>query len=235
MSPTPAERATPRPELIVLDVNETLSDISGLGEVFRDVGLDAGELDGWFAGVLRDAFALTVLGENPSFADLASASLRARLAATGSADAAATAAAAQRVMDRFSQLQPHADVVPGLLALADLECRIITLSNGSAEVARVLLAETQAGPVIEDYLAVADAGAWKPAAQAYAYALEQTSVAAAQAMLVAVHPWDIEGASRAGLRTGWISRGGAVYPGHFAHADVEAGSLVELASLLTQR
>ena len=219
-----------RPELIVLDVNETLSDLSGLHDAFRAVGLAAHDRDAWFAGVLRDAFALTILGENPSFADIASASLRARLAAAGSSGDSEVAA--RQVMEQFTQLEPHPDVVPGLLALADLGCRIVTLSNGSADVARALLANTEARTVIEDYLTVSDAGAWKPASTAYAFALEQTDVAASRAMLVAAHPWDIAGASRAGLRTAWISRGGAVYPDHFVRPDVEAASMVELAPLL---
>ncbi|MGB0100047.1 MAG: haloacid dehalogenase type II, partial [Nocardioides sp.] len=221
-----------RPELIVLDVNETLSDLAGVGEAFGEVGLDDSAVDAWFAGVLRDAFALTVLGVNPSFAEIGSASLRVRLAAAGAKD---PASGAQRVMERFSQLRPHPDVVPGLLALAGAGCRIVTLSNGSAAVARALLEDTAAGAVIEDYLSVADAGVWKPAARAYQHALEQTSVAAADAMLVAVHPWDIEGARRAGLRSAWISRGGVAYPDHFGAADVEAASLTELADELGSR
>ena len=31
-------------------------------------------------------------------------------------------------------------------------------------------------------------------------------------MLVAVHPWDIDGASRAGLVTAWLNRSGGPYP-----------------------
>ncbi len=227
MSHAPHEPDTHTPELVILDVNETLSDLSPLGRVFTEVGLDSGEVQGWFAGVLRDAFALTVLGDNPSFADIATSSLRVRLAAAGSTD---PAAAAQQVMGSFAGLSPHPDVVPGLQALSTAGCRIVTLSNGSAGVARALLEDTSAGEVIEDYLAVADADAWKPAASAYAYALASTSVSADRAMLVAVHPWDVAGAGRAGLRTAWINRSGAPYPDHLDAADVEAASLIELAS-----
>ncbi len=137
-------------------------------------------------------------------------------------------------MDRFAGLDPHPDVVPGLLALAAAGCRVVTLSNGSAAVARALLEETPAGAVVEDYLSVADAGAWKPAAEAYAHALRATSVSASRTMLVAVHPWDIAGAGRAGLRTAWINRDGVDYPDHFAAADVEASALVELASIFSR-
>ena len=31
--------------------------------------------------------------------------------------------------------------------------------------------------------------------------------------MVAVHPWDLDGAARAGLRTAWVDRTGAPYPG----------------------
>jgi 2-haloacid dehalogenase len=217
------------PELVVLDVNETLSDLSPLRDSFVDAGLSDTEVEPWFAGVLRDGFALTVLGDNPSFADVASSSLRVRLAAAGAAD---VEEAAQRVMERFTGLEPHPDVVPGLLALADLGCRIVTLSNGSAEVARALLAGTAAESVVEAYLSVADAGAWKPAAAAYGYALDRTGVDADRAMLVAVHPWDLEGARRAGLRTAWVNRTAARYPDHFSRAEVEAVSLEDLAHRL---
>ncbi len=229
MSHASDEPDTTHPELVVLDVNETLSDLSPMAETFTEVGLDSSAVGAWFAGVLRDAFALTVLGDNPSFAEIGSASLRVRLAAAGAAD---PEAGARRVIERFASLDPHPDVVPGLQALAAAGCRIVTLSNGSAAVARALLEDTEAGPVIEDYLSVADAGAWKPDPRAYAHALAITSVPAERAMLVAVHPWDIAGARHAGLRTAFLSRAGAGYPDHFPRADVEASSLVELASRL---
>lgn len=218
------------PEVVVLDVNETLSDLAPLRDAFEGVGLAAAEVEPWFAGVLRDAFALTLLGENPDFAEIAAASLRVRLDATG---VAAAPEAADEVMGRFVALRPHADVVPGLLGLAEAGCRIVTLSNGSAGVARALLEDTDAGPVIDQYLSVADAGVWKPAPSAYAHALERTGVPAGRAMLVAVHPWDIAGARHAGLRTAWLARSNAGYPDHFARAEVEATSLVELAEVLS--
>jgi 2-haloacid dehalogenase len=219
-----------RPDLVVLDVNETLSDLTGMRDVFTAVGLDAAEVEPWFAGVLRDAFALTVLGDNPPFADIARSLLEVRLRA--SAPSADAGSSATLVMQEFLRLRTHEDVVPGLTALAGLGCRIVTLSNGSADVARTLLDGTAAAGVVEDYLTVADAGAWKPARTAYEHALVRTGVPAGRAMLVAAHPWDIEGARRAGLRTAWINRGGASYPTHFGPAEVAAPDFVALADVL---
>jgi 2-haloacid dehalogenase len=53
-------------------------------------------------------------------------------------------------------------------------------------------------------------------------------------MLVAVHPWDIEGARRAGLRTAWINRGRTPYPAHFGAPDVIARDFVALAGRLAR-
>ena len=53
-----------------------------------------------------------------------------------------------------------------------------------------------------------------------------------RAMLVAVHPWDVDGAQRAGLQGAWLNRQGASYPAHFRAPDVEASDLVGLARQL---
>ena len=60
-----------RPSVIAFDVNETLSDLSPLGARFVEVGASASAARLWFASVLRDGFALTAAGENPTFAGVA--------------------------------------------------------------------------------------------------------------------------------------------------------------------
>jgi 2-haloacid dehalogenase len=63
------------PVLLVFDVNETLSDMAPLAARFEEVGAP-GRLAGlWFAGLLRDGFALTIGGENAPFAGLAAEGL----------------------------------------------------------------------------------------------------------------------------------------------------------------
>jgi 2-haloacid dehalogenase len=60
-----------RPEVLVLDVNETLSDLEPMRERFEQVGLPGHALDAWFAATLRDGFALTAAGTYPAFRDAA--------------------------------------------------------------------------------------------------------------------------------------------------------------------
>ncbi|KHL17053.1 2-haloacid dehalogenase [Mumia flava] len=220
-----------RPRLIVLDVNETLSDMAPIGDRLADVGADRALAPVWFSGLLRDGFALTVHAENPTFADLAADGLSRLLAPTS--PAARLDDDVAHVLAGFGALPCHPDVVDGIGALADLGIRLVTLTNGATAVADGLLGRAGVRDRLDALLSVEQAGVWKPDARAYAYALEQCGVAAADAMLVAVHPWDTDGAVRAGMRAAWIDRAGSgAYPSYFRAPTITAGSLVELAERL---
>ncbi|WP_299444420.1 haloacid dehalogenase type II [uncultured Phycicoccus sp.] len=219
------------PRLIVFDVNETLSDMTPVGDRFAALGLPEHLAAPWFAGALRDGLALTVTGENPAFADLARASFHTLV--HGRPDAPDDVdAAASEIISTFMDLSLHPDVAPGLRALADLGIRLATLSNGSAAVAQGLVERSGLEGVFEHLLSVADAPLWKPDARAYAYALGTCDVEAEEAMLVAVHPWDIHGAAAAGLRTAYLARSGTPYPPTMRPPELTVASVTELAELL---
>ncbi|MEO7745098.1 MAG: haloacid dehalogenase type II [Actinomycetota bacterium] len=221
---------TARPEVIVFDVNETLSDLAPMAQRFEDVGAPGHLAATWFAGVLRDGFALTAVGTTARFADLATAVLATVLHPVD-LDRPLTDAT-QHVLAGFTELTVHPDVGPGVRALTADGLRLITLSNGAASVAQGLLARADLGDAFEATLSVEDAGVWKPAAGSYRWAAERCGVEPAAMMLVAVHPWDVDGAHRAGLQTAWVNRAGAPYPSTFTAPDLEVASLVELAERL---
>ena len=219
-----------RPALLVFDVNETLSDMSPLARRFEDVGAPGQLATSWFAGLLRDGFALAVTGAAAPFARIGEESLRITLGGLRLRRDLDEAVA--HVMDGFGDLRVHDDVPGGIRALAGLGIRLVTLSNGAASVAQRLLEDAGVRDHVEQVLSVEDAGIWKPAPGAYAYALDRCGVDPMDAMLVAVHPWDTDGASRAGLGAVWVNRGDAAYPGYFTSPDMEASSLVDLADQL---
>lgn len=226
----PNHRAALRPEVVVFDVNETLSDMSPMGQRFVDVGAPPHLATTWFAGLLRDGFALTAAGTRPSFAELGAGLLRVQLASPGLNRELDDSVA--HIMEGFGSLALHPDVAAGIRALADSGLRLVTLTNGAASVAAGLFERAGIRDRFEQLLSVEEAGVWKPAPGSYAYALEQCKVAPSAAMLVAVHPWDIDGAHRAGLATAWLNRSSALYPEYFERADIEVASLTELARLL---
>jgi len=219
-----------RPSVLLFDVNETLSDMAPLAGRFSDVGAVPQLAKTWFAGLLRDGFALTANGVNPDFATLAHEQLRQALA--GTTLDMEQKAAVEHIMGGFAELQCHPDVVDGIRGLSELGLRLVTLSNGAVSVAQRLLGDAGIADRFERMLSVQQAQAWKPDARAYRYALEECAVEPAEAMLVAAHPWDTDGARRAGLTAAWINRESRPYPSYFLAPDLQTRSLADLASLL---
>ena len=215
-----------KPSVIVFDVNETLSDMSALSGRFTDLGLPESAAELWFAMLLRDGFALTATGDEAPFQLLAAECARTLLTAHGTSQD--TEAAVEHVMAGLSGLRLHPDVVDGVRALKATGVRLVTLSNGSTNLAEQLF--TDAG-IRDDFamlLSVAGASLWKPARGAYEHAAATVKVAAAEMLLVAVHPWDIHGAAKAGLRTAWLNRSGATYPSYFSEPEHTVADLTEL-------
>lgn len=216
--------------VVVFDVNETLSDMSPMGERFGEVGAPAELAKLWFATLLRDGFALAASGENGSFAALGADVLRRLLA--GVELNRALDAAVDYVMAGMNGLGVHPDVPEGIRALAAAGLRLITLSNGSAKIAEKLFNEAGIGDAFSLLLSVEDAPAWKPARASYEYASNASGVDASGMLLVAVHPWDIHGAARAGLRTAWLNRTGGKYPGYFEAPEFTVTALTDLPGVL---
>lgn len=215
----------------MFDVNETLSDLAPLARRFADLGAPPHLARLWFASVLRDGFALAAAGTAERFAVLADAALRSVLHGVP-VDRPADAAVAH-VLAGFAALDVHPDVVDGVRALRGAGFRLATLSNGGAHVAEALLDRAGIRGEFERVLTVEDAGVWKPAPGAYHHAARELGVEPSATVLVAVHPWDVDGAGRAGCTTAFLRRAGAPpYPDHARPPDHVVASVGELAGAL---
>ena len=204
----------------VFDVNETLSDLAPMRTRFAEVGLPPTAAQLWFVTLLRDGIGVAAAGGLVRFADAARGVLAPML--PGDPDAV------EHVLAGFQELPVHPDVPGGIRALRAGGHRLVTLSNGAAEVAVGLLGRAGIRDQFEALLSVEDAGVWKPARAAYLYAADRLGVRPGDATLVAAHPWDIDGAARAGLRTAYVDRTGADYPSHLTPPDSTVASIAEL-------
>ncbi|MGN6609720.1 MAG: haloacid dehalogenase type II [Jatrophihabitans sp.] len=211
--------------IVVFDVNETLSDLSALQPVFARAGLAPGTLPAWFAGTLRDGFALTQIGRARPFADVAADVLCGLVAG----EVREVEPFVQEVLSEFRHLPLHDDVAPGVRALAAAGHRLATLSNGAASVAESLLGRADLRASFERILSVEDAGVWKPHADSYRYAVEELDASPRDVTLVAVHPWDLAGAAAAGLRTAWLDRRGTPWPRSFPPPEVTVRRIADLS------
>lgn len=220
------------PAVAVFDVNETLSDLQGLVPRLREAGADPGLLQVWFAATLRDGFAITAAGGYADFAEIAVPALAGLLDGSASLKGSPQEVAEQ-IVGAMGELDLHPDVAAGLRMLRAAGMRIVTLSNGASGVAESLLERAELGDLVEQCLSVSDARRWKPAPESYAYAAARCNVDIRELVLIAVHPWDVDGALRAGSRAGWLSRDGAPYPPYLREPEATGRTLPELAELLT--
>ena len=217
------------PEVIVFDVNETLSDMSPMGGRFAEAGAPEHLAKLWFATLLREGFALSAAGDAAPFGQIGAEALTGLLEGAGLADPAGTA---RRLACSVADLPLHPDVPEGIHALRAAGLRLVTLTNGSAQVAEKLFGAAGIRDEFEALLSVEDAPAWKPHPSSYRYAAQRCGAREEDMMLVAVHPWDIHGAARAGLRTAWVNRTGAAYPSYLARPELTVASLTHLAAEL---
>jgi 2-haloacid dehalogenase len=207
---------SPDPKVIAFDVVETMFSLEPLREPLakKDVRLES-----FFARVLRDGFALSAARDYRPFAEVARSALTA-VAPESTADERAG------VLDLFSELPPHSDVESALGRANEAGARVITLTNTSSETAERLLACAGLRSFVERVVSVDDVCAWKPSLQPYLHAAAAVRLTPSELALVAVHSWDIHGARRAGLMTGWCSRLEGRYSRLFDPPDVVGADLV---------
>lgn len=223
--------STNRPAVLVFDVNETLSDLSPLRNRFVEIGAPAEWMHRWFAGILRDGFALAAAGAYAHFADLARDNLRGLLTQLEH-QPDDPAASVEHVVSGIAALDVHPDVPAGVRVLHESGYRLVTMTNGNAALTDTLLNTAGVRDRFDALFDVTGPRRWKPHPDAYRYAVEHAGVRPDQAMLVAVHPWDVDGAQRAGLAGAWLRRGATTYPSSLTEPTLVAEDVTDLARLL---
>ncbi|MGN6551879.1 MAG: haloacid dehalogenase type II [Pararhizobium sp.] len=220
----------PRPAVVAFDIIQTTFSLEALRPRLTAAGLPADSLESWFAGTLRDAFALDVTGVFKPFKAVARAGLTGLLAAAGR-----ESAAADRIIEGFGALDPHPDAAPAMRALREGGIRIVALTNGSASVTRRLLERGGLTDFVERTVSIDDVGRWKPAREVYLHCAKAMETPPPRVALVAAHGWDIHGAARAGLMTGYVGRSAPPFPDVMDPPDVSASSLLDLANAFIER
>jgi 2-haloacid dehalogenase len=221
---------------LVFDVFGTLVDWrSSIARAFAAAGVDGDPsdlADDW-RGRYAPALEESNRGQRPAgtLDELHGATLDELLAARGlpPVDAATKA----QLVRGWHELDPWPDVREGL-ELLRRDRVTATLSNGHVA---LLVDLARHGDLRFDAILSAElAGAYKPARQVYLRAAELLAVEPAELMLVAAHPFDLEGARGAGLRTAFVDRplehGPGSPPRSDPDADVSVASLPELAAQL---
>jgi 2-haloacid dehalogenase len=220
-----------RPLAAVFDVIETIFPLDPLRPLLAALGLAPGELDLFFTRILRNAFALDAAGRFVPFREVAGGALAVLAAQRGlSPDRAAIDA----LLDGFKSLEPHPDVRPAMERLRAAGLTVATLSNGGFEATRALLDRCGLLPLVSRVMGVDEIRRYKPGPAIYLHGARTLGLEPSRMVMVAVHAWDLQGARRAGLRTGWGSRLEKVWDPVMEPPDVSGPDLVSVAEGIVQ-
>lgn len=217
--------ATTRPRAVTVDVIETLVSLDAVAAALDGLGVGPHARDRLFTRLLRDGFALAASGAYRPFHDVADGALAAVAPAL-------TVRQRTEVLGAFARLDAHPDARPALERLHRAGVPVVALTNGAAATTIVLLERAGLDALIDRVISIDEVHTWKPAPAPYRHAAGVMGVEPHRLAHVAVHGWDVHGAHRAGLVTGWASRLEDTFPAVFDPPDVTGIDLAEVADRL---
>jgi 2-haloacid dehalogenase len=187
---------------VLFNLTGTLVDPTVLAQPLGDSGADE-EL---VLSALDDTVAMAMVdqltGGSNSLNELMAAAMRRRLRLAGGDESGADSA-----LQLISTMPAYLETPAALETLRGRGLRLGVLSQSSTQATDNVLRFAGLRDRFELVLSAQDTGLFKPDLRPYRYAVERTGAESGSAVcMVSTHWWDVAGAKRAGLRTGWVAR-----------------------------
>ena len=186
---------------VLFDLNGTLVDPAVMAQPLGDSAADELLVGAAVDDAVQLAMVTTLTGREAVFADLVRAGLARRLRLAGRDPALADDA-----LGLMSSMPAFIDAPAALEQLRGIGLRLGVLTQSAPAAADGVLRFAGLRDRIEIVISAPESGAFKPDPRPYRMALEQTGAGGNEVCFVSTHWWDVAGAKRAGLRTGWVAR-----------------------------
>ncbi len=215
--------------LLIFDVNETLLNVDVLQPEFLRVFGDQHVLKEWFDAVVLYSQTATLIDNYEDFSALAEQALDMVVTAK---DVVMNNDDKRGILEKMLSLPPHPEVPAALDQLHAAGFRLAALTNSSHKAAEEQLKNAGIHHLFERVLSVDAVGKFKPAPEVYAYAGSELKAKPGEMLLIAAHPWDVQGAMHSGLRGAFIKRSGKAWFSKMLKPEFTAANLAELAAHL---
>jgi 2-haloacid dehalogenase len=186
---------------VLFNLTGTLVDPTVLAQPLGDSGADE-EL---VLSALDDAIAMAMVdnltGASNPLDRLVEAAIRRRLRLAGTDEERAASA-----LELMGTMPAYLEVPGALETLRARGLHLGVLAQSSAAATDSVLRFAGLRDRFELVLSAQDAGAYKPDLRGYRMAIERTGETGAGICFVSTHWWDVAGAKRAGMVTGWVAR-----------------------------
>ena len=148
-----------RPELVVFDVNETLLSLAPIRQAMANVFGPEPPTGEWFARLLHGSLLANELDDHRPFGEIGVDALIALGRRRGLTVERSLAA---EIVGLMASLPAHPDVLPAVERMRAAGLRMVTLTNGSADVARSQVDNAGIAPFLVDVVSVDAVGKFKP-------------------------------------------------------------------------
>ena len=209
------------PAWVLFDLNGTLLDTSAIAEPLGaapEVGAELLDLAVW------QAMAGTLAGVYRPLPEYMRAAIERRVELDG-----LEPDGVEPALERAAAMPPFPEAGDALEILLDAGVRVGVLSNSATDAATQALESAGLRDRVEMVIGSDEAQVFKPANALYSHGLARAGVLPKDAAMVAAHWWDVQGAARAGMRTGWVSRRERTLLGTVPEPDFRGGDLAEVA------
>jgi 2-haloacid dehalogenase len=206
-------------DAFVFDAYGTLYDVQSISQITTEEFPEQGDLitQVWRLKQLEYTWLRSMMGSYRSFWEITEESLIYTLNAIG---ITCDKSVRERIMDKYLHLDPYADSLTALDALAGVPLAI--LSNGNQEILDRLVANTGLDTKLQSVISIDKAGIFKPHDNAYALVEATLGVKPENIVFVSSNAFDACAAKNYGFRVAWIER---VTPDALA-AEVAASEVV---------
>lgn len=205
ISSQPQSSANTKPKVLVFDVNQTMLDLNALRPQFARVLGDGKALDEWFALLLHYSLVVTVADAYADFATVGRAVLEMLASTKGTK---LSSEDTTRILQGVLTMPAHPDVVECLKRLRAAGFRMVTLTNSSPSAVKAQLQNAGLTQYFDEAISVDSTRRFKPDLEVYRSAATHLGAQPAELLLIAAHPWDVFGATKAGWQTAFVARNG---------------------------
>lgn len=186
---------------VLFNLTGTLVDPTVLAQPLGDSGAD----EDLVQAALDDAIAMAMVdnltGVLTPLDELVEAAMRRRLRLAGTDEERAASA-----LELMGTMPAYLEVPGALETLRAQGLRLGVLAQSSAAATDSVLRFAGLRDRFELVLSAQDAGAYKPDLRPYRMAIARAGAAGTDICFVSTHWWDVAGAKRAGMQTGWVAR-----------------------------
>jgi len=186
----------------------------------------------WRQKQLEYTFRLTAMEQYEDFEQVTRRALDYALAVTGhDLDPDQKAA----LLAQYDDLEPFADVEPGLRRLREAGYQMVIFSNGSPRMIAAVMERAGLHTYLEGFVSVDEVRVYKPSPRVYRHLAARLDRPLEQVRLISSNPFDILGAAAVGMPVAWIDRSKGVFDTLGDPPEVAVTSLTELADALQAR